>query len=640
MDFFEPGITLDDFELGPVLRDGAMARIYRATDRLTGETVVIKVPFKDILNNPLLYYHHQTEDRALRRLSHPHIIRSIRRRRSSLYLVLEWVDGPDLKSLLLRRGKLPYDRVLAWAGQILKALVYMHAQGVHHLDLKPENIMRAPDGGIKLVDFGLAWLRGTRDLLDEDFNNPHGTPDYAAPEQIRGVRHDPRSDIYSLGLVLYELLTGAFPFKRSKYLSDVRKRSRIEPVSPRHHDPDMPDWLEKIILTALATEPQARFSSVRAMAVAFEAAGVGRRSLRTVVEGPGDAGLPLSGNPGSGRPKPQLVGALANHAGADSVVEALRREALKLDGEVTLLVVNTEMDDSDLVRYATAVEGAQLGRRLEGYVRVLRDHGLDPLVRIRQGDRLEEIVGTARILSADLLVVGATRRRGFKKLFRGRLVDKIIRRAPCRVIVADQHIPPVPPDDHSPEAMQSDDLLAIDFFLHDNWVCHLNRLAAVSRPYPVRNNERGNDADCPLTAWLQARNDQPAWRPLVGELVACHQRLHAEMDLLAEAARSKDWERMRRRYLTEALPRVCAFREGLRDFSQLLKTRTAARQAAFLPLAREENGPMGAVSPDGPLTSLATIHDYFCRHPEASPEACLVHLRDRVRTLTTNPGKK
>jgi serine/threonine protein kinase len=154
MDFFEPGISLEDFEIGSVIQDGAMARIFQGTDRLSGETVALKVPFKDILNNPLPYYHHQTEDRVLRLLAHPYIVRSIRRPRTSLYLALEWVDGPDLKSLLWRHGRMAPDQVIIWAGQILEALIYMHALGVHHLDLKPENIMRASNGSIKLVDFG------------------------------------------------------------------------------------------------------------------------------------------------------------------------------------------------------------------------------------------------------------------------------------------------------------------------------------------------------------------------------------------------------------------------------------------------------------------------------------------------------
>ncbi len=243
MDFFEPGIVLDDFELGPALQEGAMARIHRAVDRLTGETVALKVPFKDILNNPLLFYHHQVEDQALRRLSHAGIVRRIRRKRTSLYLALEWVDGSDLKTLLFQEGYQPLDRVLDWAGQILDAVRHMHARGVHHLDIKPENILLDADHRIKLVDFGLARLCGVRDLLAEDFDNPHGTPDYAAPEQLVGMRDDHRSDLYSIALVLYELLTGEFPFKRSRrrrgtgsrwarLRTSFRRRDRLKGNSP------------------------------------------------------------------------------------------------------------------------------------------------------------------------------------------------------------------------------------------------------------------------------------------------------------------------------------------------------------------------------------------------------------------------
>ena len=628
MEYFEPGIVLDDFELGPFLREGAMARLYRATDRLTGETVALKVPFKDILNNPLLYYHHQIEDRALRRLAHPNIVRSLRRRRTSLYLALEWVAGPDLKSMLFHRGRIPCERVLVWADQILEALAHMHARGVHHLDLKPENILRAPDGRIKLVDFGLAWLRGTRDLLVEDFNNPHGTPDYAAPEQIRGVRHDPRSDLYSLGLVIYELLTGDFPFKRSTRLREVRRRAQTAPVPPRHHDPGIPQWLESIILIALAPDPGQRYPSARAMAAALQAGAAGTTTERLVDDKPLDALCERHDAPVPASAKPQLLGAIANHDGADGVVTVLRREALKLGGEITLLTVNSEMDDSDLVRYATAVEGAQLGRRLERYGRDLRDHGLDALVSIRQGRVLEEIMETARALPADLLVVGATRRRGFQKLLGGRLIDKIIRKAPCRVIVAGQPPLPVPPDDRPPSALETEDLLDIDFFLHDSWVAHLNYLATVSRPYPVSDDDVLPGGVCRLQPWLQALGREPNWGPLTEGLLAADQRLHALTEELVTATRHGDRERLRRLYLEAALPRMCEFRQALRDFSLALRTQTVARLASELPLTREANCPLDAPHAplDGPLASLASIRDYFCRHPDASPEACLVHL--------------
>ena len=123
----------------------------------------------------------------------------------------------------------------------------------------------------------------------------------------------------------------------------------------------------------------------------------------------------------------------------------------------------------------------------------------------------------------------------------------------------------------------------------------LNQLAAVSRPYPLPDVDAPGDGGCPLQAWLETLRQQSAWRPLISDLTASHQRLHAEMDRLAEAARSADADRMRRIYLTAALPQVCAFRQGLRGFSLALKARTAARQATMLPLTREEHCPLRAI---------------------------------------------
>jgi serine/threonine protein kinase len=643
MDFFEPGFVLDDFELGPVLQEGALARIHRATDRLTGDTVVLKIPFKDILNNPLLFYHHQVEDQALQRLAHEHIIRRINRRRSCLYLALEWIEGPDLKAVLQRQGPRPIAQVVAWAGQIAAALSHMHARGVHHLDIKPENILVAPDGRVKIVDFGLSWLQGTRDLLSEDFDNPHGTPDYAAPEQLRGVRDDRRSDIYSLGLVLYEMLTGAFPFKRSQLLSEVRKRARIDPVPPRNHKADFPAWLEDIILTALAAEPEKRFSSAAAIGEALSQGASGGRFTITRGDPAPSAETHQPEDADTPHPKPQLLGAITDDPRSDVVVDVLRREAFQRNGEITLLTVNAEMDDSDYIRYATAVEGAKLGRRLEGYMRQLREHGFDPFVRIRKGQILDTILATTRDLAAELLVVGPTRRRGFKKLFGGRLVDRIIDKAKCPVIVASAAPREAPPPDVDPVNLSREDHLAIDFFLHDNWVHHLNRLAAVSRPYPLPEGHepREDDGDCPLDQWLEDCRRKPEWRTLVRELVAKHRELHGVTDDLAAAARREDWTQMRELYLTTALPGVCAFHQALRNLSQTLKAQTASRQISYRPLTQKAVCPLGAgdAPTDSSLAALDTIRDYFCRHPEASPEACLVHLHDRPIAPPVDTGK-
>ncbi len=634
MDFFEPGIVIDDFELGPAFQEGAMARIHRAVDRLTGESVALKIPFKDILSNPLLFYHHQVEDQALRRLRHGGIVRRIRRDRTSFYLALEWVDGADLKTLLRRQGPQPLERVLDWAGQMLDAVRHMHARGVHHLDIKPENILLDAENRIKIVDFGLAWLRGVRDLLAEDFDNPHGTPDYAAPEQLVGVRDDQRSDIYSLALVLYELLTGEFPFKRSRRLREVRKRAHCDPIPLRRHDADLPAWMEAIVMTALAPSPDRRFPHVDALGEALAQGAAGR------VPNPKSGALPHGARapappPPSVASKPQLLGAVIDDARSDQVVEVLRREALRLGGEITLLTVNTEMDDSDLVRYATAIEGAQLGRRLEGYMHRLREDGLDPLVRILKGQPLETILATARDLPADLLVVGETRRQGFRKLFGGRLVDKIIQKADCRVVMASSSVvSPEPPSDLKPSALSREDHLALEFFMHESWIQHLNHLASVSRPYPLAEGQerRAPNGDCPLHTWLEDRRREPEWQPLLGELTDSHRRLHAVADALAAAAAAEDWDRMQRLYLETALPRACAFQQDLRGLSLNLKAKTASKKYAHLPLTQAVGCPLEAANTaeDGPLAALDRIRDYFCRHPGASPEACLAQLRPPV----------
>ncbi|MBL0715434.1 MAG: serine/threonine protein kinase, partial [Desulfosarcina sp.] len=262
MDILEPGDVIDNFKIDQVLHSGAMGQVYKALDMLTDKTVSIKRPFGDILNHPLLYYHFQNEERIGRMLDHPRIVAFLNQMHSGQYLVLEYIPGKDLRDIFSGSRALSFETVRQFVLQIAAGLDYIHGRDVIHLDIKPENIMVTPDDDLKIIDFGLARIKAATDLLSEDFMEPQGTPFYIAPEQLLGCRDDLRSDIYSLGMVFYEMLTGRLPFERSTRLAKVRRRLKSDPVPPRHYNPTIAPQIQEILLKSLEKDPAKRYQTM------------------------------------------------------------------------------------------------------------------------------------------------------------------------------------------------------------------------------------------------------------------------------------------------------------------------------------------------------------------------------------------
>ena len=188
-----------------------MATIFRATDTRDGRTVALKIPHPDMEADPILFDRFQARsgDRRTPQPSQRHA-RLRRRKRSRIYMVMEWCEGRLLRHIL-DEGRLPQDRAIRIAIEVLQALDYIHANGVVHRDLKPENIMVDDNDHIKLIDFGIAGDTAARRLTYANFTTTLGTPDYISPEQVKGKRGDGRTDIYSMGVILYEMLTGKLP---------------------------------------------------------------------------------------------------------------------------------------------------------------------------------------------------------------------------------------------------------------------------------------------------------------------------------------------------------------------------------------------------------------------------------------------
>ncbi len=267
-------MEIDSFRLGEKLHKGAFATIWEVTHPDHLFPMVMKVPtIMDGFDGPTIVGF-EVEQMIIARLSGPHVPRLIGVGDFSNmpYIVTEKIDGGSLLSVF-ERAPLPLSDLIDLASQIVLAVADLHRQHVIHLDLKPENLMLRPfcpesRGEMVLIDFGLSRHDQLPDLLSEEFSIPMGTYPYIAPEQYLGCRDDLRSDLFALGVMIYELATGTLPFGMPLKLKGVRKRLWRDPVPPRALRPEVPEWLQEIILRALEVDPKLRYQT--AAQIAFD----------------------------------------------------------------------------------------------------------------------------------------------------------------------------------------------------------------------------------------------------------------------------------------------------------------------------------------------------------------------------------
>jgi serine/threonine-protein kinase len=263
----QAGELLDQYHLDDVVARSGMATIFRATDQRSGQQVAIKVPHPEVESDPALFDRFRREEEIGRRLDHPGVMKVFPKEDSDqVYMVMEWVDGKLLRQLLQQERKLPLEQTVSILLQMCDVLEYVHKHDVVHRDLKPENVMIDDQGRIKLIDFGIAASAGARRLTFANFSKTMGTPDYISPEQVKGKRGDVRSDIYALGVMLYEMSTGALPFSGPNPFAVMNSRLLNSPVPPRELNPEISPQLQEIIYRALEREPKNRYASVRELA--------------------------------------------------------------------------------------------------------------------------------------------------------------------------------------------------------------------------------------------------------------------------------------------------------------------------------------------------------------------------------------
>jgi serine/threonine-protein kinase len=265
----QAGQVLDErFEILDVINRSAMSSVFKATDLTTGRHVALKVPLPNLEGDPGAFSRFQREEEIGRSLDHPSVLKILPvddKEKSRPYIAMELLEGQTLEQRMQQTRAFPEDEALRIVGHVCDALGYLHEHEIVHRDLKPQNIMLCNDGSLRIMDFGIAKAGASKRLTFGGFSPTMGTPDYMAPEQVKGQRGDERTDLYSLGAILYEMLTGHVPFEAPNAFAVMNARLVGDPPAPRSYNPALRPQVEEIILHAMAREPANRYESAKAM---------------------------------------------------------------------------------------------------------------------------------------------------------------------------------------------------------------------------------------------------------------------------------------------------------------------------------------------------------------------------------------
>lgn len=303
----EQMILNDRYQLQERLGTGGMAMVFKAHDLTLERTVAIKILRKDFSNDPEFRARFHQEAKAAAKLSHPNIVtvHDFGLYLDQIFIVMEYVPGTDLKSLLKKEGKFDIPAALELMVQACSGIGFAHRTGLVHCDIKPQNMLVTPDMRLKVVDFGIARAL-TSIRPDERSEIVWGSPQYFSPEQASGGAPSPASDVYSLGVVLFEMLTGRLPFIASNAEELARQHRESLPPSPRRYNPGIPVALEQIVLKVLAKEPASRYRTADQLG----------RVLTTYNQ-------PASGSLGAGAPTPNRPDSGRSNAAVGSPAPAV-----------------------------------------------------------------------------------------------------------------------------------------------------------------------------------------------------------------------------------------------------------------------------------------------------------------------------
>nr|WP_246312229.1 bifunctional serine/threonine-protein kinase/universal stress protein [Aquabacterium terrae] len=460
------GDEIDGFRLGEKIHTGGMAVIHRLVGPHGPLPLVIKIPRLGIGESATNVISFEVERLVLGVLSGPHVPRLICTGdvETCPYLVMEYLDGPSLEDWIARTP-LPPQEVARLGAAVALALYELHQQDVVHLDLKPANVMYRADGSAVLIDLGLAHHSRFPDLLAEEFRFPVGNRPYMSPEQILGVRCDPRSDIFALGVMLYELTTGRLPFGMPTTTSALRQRLYRDPTPPRALLRETPPWLQEIVLRCLEVEAAQRYASAAQVAfdlsnhdqVAITERGERlqragwRRRLRRWLWATGFEPGPCPPASVQVNVAPIVVVAIATWLTNEALFEALRdavRRLIAAQNQCRIACVTVTPPEPALG--AERPENSATGLHIKHLVQLR--HWAKPLQLpeervtfhvIESGNPAAALIEYARANKVDQILVGAPA-RGLVRL-RGGVAAQVFSEAPCSVTVVR-----VRPADESP----------------------------------------------------------------------------------------------------------------------------------------------------------------------------------------------
>ena len=263
---YTPGTQIDHYQIIRTLGHGGMSRVYLATDVQNQSEVVLKFLNDDLVGDIAVFERYRRESEIGSRLNHPHIQHTLNadEKRSADYLVVEYIEGQTLRHLLAEYEEkpLPVEEALRITDQICDAVSYCHEHGVYHRDLKPENIMLQPDGNVKIIDFGIALLAGARRVTWRGLSGTMGTPDYMSPEQLRGERGTAGSDVYAVGMMLYEMLCGQTPFDGENVFAVMNQHVSHDPPSILQYNPDLSPALATVVMHAIRRDREKRYKTI------------------------------------------------------------------------------------------------------------------------------------------------------------------------------------------------------------------------------------------------------------------------------------------------------------------------------------------------------------------------------------------
>lgn len=266
---YTPGTRIDHYEIMRMIGHGGMNRVYLARDTANQQEVVLKFPNDDLIGNIAVFERYKREAEIGNLINHPNVqhLLNLDEKHSEEYLVMEYIQGCTLRQVLEDRPDhmLPADEAVNLTLQICDALLYCHEHGVFHRDIKPENLMIQEDGSIKIIDFGVALLEGARRVTWRGLSGTVGTPDYMSPEQLRGERGTASSDIYAVGVLLYEMLCGHTPFEGENVFAVMNQHASQDPPSVLQYNPHLSPALATVVMHAIRRDADKRYKLMQDM---------------------------------------------------------------------------------------------------------------------------------------------------------------------------------------------------------------------------------------------------------------------------------------------------------------------------------------------------------------------------------------